>query len=248
MSALVELIKRIGIFMIAAQAVIHFTPGQKYEKYIKLIVGMMILLQFVIPIRSILSGTEIDWNEQMEEMERMLETEGLADETVGSSSVAEAVMNSLESEIKSKLNNEVLGENYVISSVQVYMKVSEGGLSEGADSAWKSSDWQRETGIREYELEKVRVAVYRRDASADGQTQKSAGNPIEKVRIEKIDIGGAAGSSVSTSDPVHEGDSPHMEDTEDTAEQLRKRFCSVLGMDEEKMEVSVYGTNEKTDR
>ena len=77
MSALIELIKRIGIFMIAAQAVLHFTPGQKYEKYIKLIVGMMVLLQFVMPLRSILNGTEIDWNAQMEEMERMLETEGL---------------------------------------------------------------------------------------------------------------------------------------------------------------------------
>ena len=51
MSALIELIKRIGIFMIAAQAVLHFTPGQKYEKYIKLIVGMMVLLQFVTTLR-----------------------------------------------------------------------------------------------------------------------------------------------------------------------------------------------------
>lgn len=50
------------------------------------------------------------------------------------------------------------------------------------------------------------------------------------------------------SDSVSESGSPHMEGTEETAEQLRKRFCGVLGMDEEKMEVSVYGTNEKTDR
>ena len=37
MNELVETIKKIGIFMIAAQAVLHFAPGQKYEKYIKLI-------------------------------------------------------------------------------------------------------------------------------------------------------------------------------------------------------------------
>ena len=248
MSALIELIKRIGIFMIAAQAVLHFTPGQKYEKYIKLIVGMMVLLQFVMPLRSILNGTEIDWNAQMEEMERMLETEGLTDETAGSSSVADAVISSLENEIKSKLNNEIPEEDYVIASVRVYMKVSGGTLLEGADSDWKLSDRQRETGTRQYELEKVHVAVYRRNGSAEDQAQGNAGNPIEKVQIEKIYVGGAEESSVPFSDSVPESDSPHMEGTEETAEQLRKRFCGVLGMDEEKMEVSVYGTNEKTDR
>ena len=44
MGVLVDVIKKIGIFMLAAQAVIHFAPGQKYEKYIKLIVGILILV------------------------------------------------------------------------------------------------------------------------------------------------------------------------------------------------------------
>lgn len=235
MNTLVELIKRIGIFMIAAQTVIHFTPGQKYEKYIKLIVGMMILLQFVMPLRSIISGAEIDWNAQLADMEKMMEAEGMTNETAGSSSVAESVMNSLENEIKSRLNNEISGENYVISNVQVSMKISDGEVPVGTGSEWKVSDRQGGTGIRQYELEKVRVAVYRRSGFTNDQTAGDTGSPIEKIQIEKIDVGGAAATEEMTG-------------TEETAEQLRERFCGVLGMDVEMMEVSVYGTNEKTDR
>ena len=58
MGVLVDVIKKIGIFMLAAQAVIHFAPGQKYEKYIKLIVGILILVQFIIPINKLLGGDE----------------------------------------------------------------------------------------------------------------------------------------------------------------------------------------------
>ncbi len=37
------------------------------------------------------------------------------------------------------------------------------------------------------------------------------------------------------------------EGTEELTLRLRERFCIVLGMDEEDLEVSIYGTDEKTD-
>lgn len=227
MNALVELIKRIGIFMIAAQAVIHFTPGQKYEKYIRLLVGMMILLQFVMPLHRMVSGAETDWIAQLADMEKVFEMEGMADGTAGLPSVAESVIDNLENEIKSKLNNEIAGEGYVISNVKVSMKSSGG------------------TGSREYTLEKVRVVVYRRTNipydQADGKSE------IEKIQIEKINIDSISDSSQTLTVDADE-DGPYEEGTEEISEQLRERFCGVLGMDEENMEVSVYGTNEKTDR
>lgn len=235
MSALVELIKRIGIFMIAAQAVIHFTPGQKYEKYIRLIVSMMILLQFVMPLHSILNGAETDWNARLADMEKLLETESMTYDTTGSSSVAESVMSSLENEIKSKLNQEIQGEDYKVSNVRIQMKVSEGGE-------------EVSTGTRQYEIETVRVIVYGRSGSGDDQADENTGNAeneenvIEKIQIEKIAIGGSMNNEEAAFDGLG------MEGTEETAERLRERFCGILGMDEENMEVSVYGTNEKTVR
>ena len=34
---MLETIRQIGVFMIAAQAVVHFAPGRQYEKYICLL-------------------------------------------------------------------------------------------------------------------------------------------------------------------------------------------------------------------
>ena len=48
-------IKQIGVFMICAQALIHFKPNGSYEKYIKLLVSVMILVQVFIPITKIFS-------------------------------------------------------------------------------------------------------------------------------------------------------------------------------------------------
>lgn len=237
MNALVELIKRIGIFMIAAQAVIHFTPGQKYEKYIKLLVGMMILLQFVVPLHHILSGTESDWGAKMADMERMLEAESMNDMAADSSSVMDSVLNSLENEIKSRLNDEISGEDYVVSNVRVSMRAIDGNSESTAEAG-------------RYELEKVRVVVYGGTASVGSRMDGSTGNmenTIEKIQIEKISVGSTADSGEQIFGDTDGSASEYGEET-DAAHRLRERFCAVLGMNEENMEVSVYGTNEKTDR
>ncbi len=49
-SVLFRGICKLGIFVICVQTITHFRPNQSYEKYIKLLSGIMILLQIVIPI------------------------------------------------------------------------------------------------------------------------------------------------------------------------------------------------------
>ncbi|MCM1024899.1 MAG: hypothetical protein NC432_00550 [Roseburia sp.] len=53
---LLQAICKVGIFMICAQAVIHFRPREAYEKYLKLLVSVMILLQLLLPVGSFLLG------------------------------------------------------------------------------------------------------------------------------------------------------------------------------------------------
>lgn len=55
-SILFQTICRIGIFMICAQAIIHFRPRETYEKYLKLLVSAMILIQLFLPVGSFLLG------------------------------------------------------------------------------------------------------------------------------------------------------------------------------------------------
>lgn len=55
-SIFLQTICRIGIFMICAQAVIHFRPREAYEKYLKLLVSAMVLIQLFLPVGSFLLG------------------------------------------------------------------------------------------------------------------------------------------------------------------------------------------------
>lgn len=238
MSALVELIKKIGIFMIAAQAVIHFAPDIKYAKYMKLIVGIMILLQFLSPVYRIVSGMEADWNARLSDMEQDMRSDmqiaGLSEDFTGSYSAAEVVTNSMEQEIKSKLNDILLNDNsnkkYVVTSVIVSLEAS------------------RENGenVPEYVLNKIQVAVWEhaevtsgteRDPDAGSTDDVNDVGKVGKVQIEKIDI---------SEDSLEEGTGAATEYREGKdADSLRKRFCNALGMDEKYMEVKVYGTSKE---
>lgn len=66
---------RVGIFMICAQTIVHFRPNGSYEKYIKLLVSVMILIQILKPVMGLFGGssatefeTRIAWfDEQLQE-------------------------------------------------------------------------------------------------------------------------------------------------------------------------------------
>ncbi|MCI8694438.1 MAG: hypothetical protein HFH91_17355 [Lachnospiraceae bacterium] len=51
-----QAICRVGIFMICAQAILHFRAKEAYEKYLKLLVSTMILIQLLLPIGNLLAG------------------------------------------------------------------------------------------------------------------------------------------------------------------------------------------------
>ena len=58
LEGLLSSIRQIGIFMICAQALIHFKPKGSYEKYLKLLVSAMIMVQLLSPIAALLTGKE----------------------------------------------------------------------------------------------------------------------------------------------------------------------------------------------
>ena len=62
--------------MICAQALVHFRPREAYEKYLKLLVSVMILIQLFLPIGSLfLGGGRQDAARQLEAFGRELEQE-----------------------------------------------------------------------------------------------------------------------------------------------------------------------------
>lgn len=54
-TVVLEFMKQIGIFMFCAQSLLHFTAGRAYEKYMRVLIGMMLLAQFTAPVRAALT-------------------------------------------------------------------------------------------------------------------------------------------------------------------------------------------------
>ncbi len=65
---------RIGIFIICAQTIIHFRPKPVYEKYLKLLLGTMILVQLLLPLHSVFKKMDGgDFLEQVNEFRKEVE-------------------------------------------------------------------------------------------------------------------------------------------------------------------------------
>lgn len=124
---MLDSIREIGIFMIAAQAVVHFAPGKQYEKYIKSVAGIVILLLFLRPFFQ-LSGTE--WREPEEILEKLTDMpafpggeadmektpSGQMDADPGSAAVSR-----METEVKMLLNRELDGDDYRVKRVSIQL-------------------------------------------------------------------------------------------------------------------------------
>ena len=63
MQWLYRMIGQVGIFLICAQTVVHFRPKESYDKYLKLLLSVMLLLQLLQPVLTAFGGGE-DWNAQ----------------------------------------------------------------------------------------------------------------------------------------------------------------------------------------
>ena len=60
--------------MICAQAIVHFRPQESYEKYLKLLVSVMVLVQLFFPLGSFLAGVGgEDVRGQLENFQESLE-------------------------------------------------------------------------------------------------------------------------------------------------------------------------------
>ncbi|MCI8431545.1 MAG: hypothetical protein HFI16_15045 [Lachnospiraceae bacterium] len=55
-NALFQAICRMGIFMICIRAIIHFRPNETYEKYLRLLAGIMVMIQLFMPVGRFILG------------------------------------------------------------------------------------------------------------------------------------------------------------------------------------------------
>ena len=79
MNGLVRELGRLTIFMVCAQLIVCFRPKESYEKYLKLLMTGLILMQFLRPVQRLLSMETTDLEGALWEFqERFYEQEGEA--------------------------------------------------------------------------------------------------------------------------------------------------------------------------
>lgn len=116
---LFQAVKQIGIFMICAQAILHFKPSDKYEKYMKLLISIMVLVQILMPIVQCFSKESSAYSyffEQVEKIRTEMKRE-LEQMEVESIMQEETILQEIREEVKSRINKVASGlgleANYV---------------------------------------------------------------------------------------------------------------------------------------
>lgn len=276
MNEFVKLISTIGIFMIAGQAVIHFAPEQKYAKYMKLIVGLVILIQFLSPIYKLIGGSEEEWNARLsgiaEELNAGLFTDDMIagasygdlinGQGLGSNSLNAGIISGLEKEIKSKLNNEISGEGYSVIKVSVDVSTSDKSdiSTKGYHNSYASNN---NSSYEMYNLSMIRVAVrvlegntntngeyVNSDISGDSELDKDNRDKADSndgkennnniIKVDKVSI-----QKITTdNEDIQTNGQQEFGGQQELNHRLKERFCTVLGIEEEYMEVNIYGTVE----
>ncbi|MBP3603244.1 MAG: stage III sporulation protein AF [Lachnospiraceae bacterium] len=113
---MLSIVKEVGIFVVIAQAILYFVPSENYAKYVKVLIGIMMVAKLISPIFSMLSGegiTEFDYRGEAfwESMEKtkIREMEGMTEEKI---------YENIRKEMKEKLNNNPM-DGYVVEDVYI---------------------------------------------------------------------------------------------------------------------------------
>lgn len=113
---MVAAIKEICIFVIIAQAVMFFVPGNSYMKYVRVLVGILMILKITEPI----FGLVLDEEREKEIRERVLLLEQNIDSGSDEFEVEDnsmGIYESIEEELKNRLNE--CGSGYDVLEVSI---------------------------------------------------------------------------------------------------------------------------------
>lgn len=113
---MIELIREIGIFIVIAQAVLYFVPGETYAKYVKVIIGILMIAKTMQPVLAFATGDE--WEEILERPIDFAQTQEFETGEFKAGSNEETILAEIEKELKNRLN-ENPAEGYLVEAVSV---------------------------------------------------------------------------------------------------------------------------------
>ena len=151
-----EFMQQIGIFVLFGKTLLHFCPNGKYEKYIKLLFGFMIVVQFAEPVLSLGSGSVMD-----EYIKNKEQFEGKFQRSLG---MIEEKWFLYDEEIKKKIESEqqkaevMLQEQKERQQSMEYVQPKEGGTKQEKEII-ENVDMSKDVEKEEIQIEKVKIEV-----------------------------------------------------------------------------------------
>ncbi len=113
---MLAIVKEVGIFVVIAQAILYFVPSENYVKYVKVLIGVMMVAKLITPIFSLLSG-EV-FSELTYEGEVFLESMEKAEISAVGETMEGKIYEQIQSEMKEKLEKDPV-EGFVIKDVYI---------------------------------------------------------------------------------------------------------------------------------
>lgn len=172
---MLQTIREIGIFMIVAQAVVHFAPGRQYEKYIKSISNVIILALFLKPFVQMAGG---QWQMPSAVWERLEASAAQPDffaapAGVSESGVEAVAIRRMEEELAERLNRELAADSCLVRRVELM-------LQEGTESGGEEAFFLVKVVMGEQAADRGKITVEEIDV---GAPQKGEEEALEAYRL-----------------------------------------------------------------
>lgn len=184
---MLESIRQIGVFMIVAQTVMHFAASGQYEKYMKIIAGVIVLLLFVRPFISGSDGQVMKWQEEMTHIMEQIEERSVdfGNMAYEGGSTEALVIRQIEEEITRRLNAAAGHGCRVVKTTIELTGQEKGDYVIG------------EAGVGEYVFERVRVTVRSQSGSGERsavltKSSESGVDQVEQTGRSGVDEGQSA--------------------------------------------------------
>lgn len=121
---MLEIIKEIGIFIVIAQAVLYFVPGEAYVKYVKVIIGIIMVARIAQPFLSL--WTQEEWDKIMEQAAALTLPSDLGETELLTEENTSGIYSGIEQELADRLK-EANALGYEVESVTLKGREKENG-------------------------------------------------------------------------------------------------------------------------
>lgn len=263
---MLESIRQIGIFMIVAQTVMHFAANGQYEKYMKIIAGVIVLLLFIRPFISGSDGQVMKWREEITHIMEQIEARSgdFGNMAYEGGSAEALVIRQIEEEITRRLNEVTAGHGCRVVKTTIELT----GQAKG-DSVIGEAD------AGEYVFDRVRVTVRNQSGSGERQAVQTEQSETGVGRMAQTEQSAEEikqpGESEGTWSRENDGESMEAKDeedririgeitvkvgakngteqttadgrveTEENMQELKQLFAQTLGIAEDRVEVVYLG-------